>query len=99
MKKAKQPVPPPEAFFDLDGKQLVKTVHQRHEHQTTATKGSPPPKKGTRELVDITSLVDEDSTSSSDNKGLLTHSNQGVDGKSPASSAEEGQEECRADGR
>jgi hypothetical protein len=44
-------------------------------------------------------LDDEDSASSSDNKGLHKHSNQGVDGSSPASSAEEGQEEHAVDGR
>ena len=60
--------------------------------------GSPPPKKGTRELVDMADLDDEDSASSSDNKGLHKHSNQGVDGSSPASSAEEGQEVCAANG-
>ena len=45
-------------------------------HQTTTIKGSPPPKTGTGELVDIASLDDEDSASSSDNEGLQMHSNQ-----------------------
>ncbi len=40
----------------------------------------------------------EDSASSSDDEGSHKHPNQGVDGSSPASSAEEGQEVCAADG-
>jgi hypothetical protein len=47
----------------------------------------------------MTDSEDEDSASSSDDEGLHTHSNQGVDGTSPASSAEEDQDEHAADGR
>ncbi len=67
-------------------------------HQTTTTTGIPPPKKGTRELVDMTDSEDEDSASSSDDKRSHAHSNQGVDGTSPASSAKEDQDERAADG-
>jgi hypothetical protein len=83
----------------LDGERSIKTIHKRHMHQTTTTTGSPPPKKGTRELVDMNDLEDEDSASSSDDKGSHAHSNQGVDGTSPTSSAEEDQDEHAADGR
>jgi hypothetical protein len=65
-KGIKQPAPPPKALFNLDGKWLIKTIHERHMHWTTTTTGSPPLKKGTRELVDMADLDDEDSASSSD---------------------------------
>jgi hypothetical protein len=97
-KGTKQPVPPPEALFDLDGERSIKTIHKCHMHQTTTTTGSPPLKKGTRELVNMTDSEDEDSASSSDDEGSHVHSNQGVDGTSPTSSAEEDQDEGVADG-
>ncbi len=96
-KGTKQPVPPLEALFDLDGERSIKTIHKHHMYWTTTTTESPPPKKGTRELVDMADLDDEDSASSSDDKGSREHSNQGVDGSSPAFSAEEGQEVRAAD--
>jgi hypothetical protein len=43
-------------------------------------------------------LDNEDSPSSSDDEGSHKHSNQGVDGSSLASSAEEGQEVRAVDG-
>ena len=46
----------------------------------------------------MTDLEDEDSASSSDDEGLHMHSNQGVDGTFPTSSAEEDQDESAADG-
>ena len=46
----------------------------------------------------MTDLEDKDFASSSDDEGSHTHSNQGVDGTSPASSAEEDQDERAADG-
>ncbi len=97
-KGTRQPAPPPEALFDLDGKWSIKTIHEHHMHRITTTTGSPPPKKGTRELVDMAGLDNEDSASSPDDEGLHEHSNQGVDGSSSTSSAEEGQEEHAADG-
>jgi hypothetical protein len=97
-KGTKQPATPLETLFDLDGERLIKTIHERHMHRTTTTTGSPPPKKGTRELVDMADSDDEDSASSSNDEGSHEHSNQGVDGSSPASSAEEGQEVRAVDG-
>jgi hypothetical protein len=98
-KETKQPAPPLEALFDLDDERLIKTIHKCHMHRTTTTMGSPPPKKGTRELGNMTDLEDEDSASSSDDEGSHAHSNHGVDGTSPASSAEEDQDEHVANGR
>jgi hypothetical protein len=99
LKGMKQPAPPPEALFDLDGERPIKTIHERHMHRTTTTTESPPPKKGTRELVDMTDLEDKDFASSSDDEGSHAHSNQGVDGTSPASSAKEDQDEHAANDR
>jgi hypothetical protein len=89
---------PPEALFDLDGERFIKTIHECHMNQTTTTAGSPPPKTDNMELVNMANLDDEDSTSLSNEKGLHAHSNQGVDETSPASSAEEGQDEHTANG-
>jgi hypothetical protein len=50
------------------------------------------------ELVNMANLDNEDSASSSNEEGLHAHSNQGVGETSPASGAEEGQDECTADG-
>jgi hypothetical protein len=42
-KGKKQPAPPPETLFDLDGDRLVTTIHEYHMKQPTLK--SPPPAK------------------------------------------------------
>ncbi len=95
----KQQAPPPKALFNLDGKRLVKTIHERH--IAKATTGSPPPQqKGEKNeaAIEVDSSDDEDSASSSSNAGPRDQTAEGVDETSPTSSAEDGQDESAADG-
>jgi hypothetical protein len=50
-KGKKQPAPPPEALFDLDGERLVMAIHQCHMQQTT--RRSPHMAKGSNEFVSL----------------------------------------------
>jgi hypothetical protein len=66
-------------------------------HQTTTM--SPPLAKGSNKFVDLADTDGEDSASLSDDDGPHVHTSQGVDGASPPSSDEEGENEHAAGGR
>jgi hypothetical protein len=81
--------PPPESLFNLDEDRLIKTIHQRNEGKlpSRATAPQPASKKLTSEIIQLTSL-DEESTSSSSTEGSCSDVTDGVK-DSPASSAED----------
>ncbi len=95
----KQQAPPPEALFNLDGKRLVKTIHECHIAKVTT--GSPPPQqkgKKNEAVVEVDSSDDKDSASLSSNAGPRDQVTEGVDEASSTSSAEDGQDESAAYG-
>jgi hypothetical protein len=57
---SKKPTPLPEALFNLDGEQLIKTIHQRNETQPSDA-GNTPPRKGKE--VDLTDVSSEEEDS------------------------------------
>ncbi len=96
-KGKKQPALPPEALFDLDGEQLVTTIHEHHMQRTTTT--SPPPAKGNNKFAGLADTDRQDFTFSPDEDRPRICTSQGVDGASPPSSDEEGENERAAKGR
>jgi hypothetical protein len=66
-KGKRQPAPTPEALFDLDGEQLVMTIHERHMQRISTT--SPHLAKGNNKFVDLADTDGEDSASSEDDDG------------------------------
>jgi hypothetical protein len=96
-KGKKQQAPPPEALFDLDGEWLVTTIHKHHVQQTTTT-GPPCPAKDSNKFVDLADTDGDDSAFSPDDNGPHVHISQGVDGASPSSSDEKGENEHAAGG-
>jgi hypothetical protein len=95
----KQQAPPPKALFNLDGKRLVKTIHECH--VAKATTGIPPPKqkgKKNEDAIMVDSSEDKDSASLPSNTGPRDQTAEGVDNTSPTSSAEDGQDESAVNG-
>jgi hypothetical protein len=70
-KGKRQPAPPPEALFNLDGERLIMTIHERHMQRTTTT--SPPLMKGNNKFVNLADTDCEDSASSPDDGGPRVH--------------------------
>ncbi len=96
-KGKKQPAPPPEALFDLDGEQLVTTIHEHHMQRPTTK--SPPLAKGNNKFVNLADTDNgEDSASSPDDDRLHVHISQRVDDASPTSRDEEVENEHAAGG-
>ncbi len=78
----KRPTPPPKTLFELDGERLVKTIHQ-HNKKSQPFAGSTPPARKTGTRIINLMASDEDSTSSSSDKGLRSAASDG-DAKSPS---------------
>jgi hypothetical protein len=96
-KGKKQPVPPLEALFNLDGYRLVTAIHEHHMKQPTTK--SLPLAKGNNEFAGLVDTDSEDFASSPDDDRPHVHISQGVDDASPTSSDEEGENERAAGGR
>ncbi len=100
---SKKPALPPEALFNLDGEQSIRTIHQRNETQPSDA-GNRPPRKGKEvDRIDVFSEEEDSNEESAPSSGQLGRPQAaatiGVDDTSPTSSDEvNGQAPDAADG-